>query len=74
MCGPTLVVRRNQKAGELIHCGNCAGQFQLTAAGEPRPTGATANAAQLEPDPDPPLMRSLVRAASRHLPLSPATG
>lgn len=67
MCGPTLVVRRDQRPGALLHCRSCAGTFELTVDGGVRPTGATATPAQMEPEPDLPLIRDLIGAAARHI-------
>lgn len=56
VCGPTLVVRREQKADEKIYCRNCTGEFKLV----PGPdgimgvahTGKMGGAADLKPEAD----------------------
>lgn len=56
MCGPTLVARREQRAGGLLHCRNCGGEYVLATAIngtlEARQTGRVATARDLEPAPD----------------------
>lgn len=34
MCGPTLVLRREQSAGDLLCCRNCGGEYRLEPGGE----------------------------------------
>ncbi len=71
MCGPTLVVRREQIAGDRIYCRNCSGEFELVAdAGtlNPKPTGRMGNAAALEPEADIALIRRTVEEAVRGFP------
>ncbi len=74
MCGPTLAIRREQKAGEQIYCGNCSGEFELTLDDESRlqatPTGKTGNAKDLEPEADTALIARTVRGIVERLPLS----
>lgn len=71
MCGPTLVVRREARAGECLYCRNCSGEFRL----EPedgillaRPTGGNGTAQDLEPEADVALIESTVAAAVAALP------
>jgi len=71
LCGPTLVVRRKQRAGEHINCPNCGSDFELhepNAGLVARPTGAR-HAARLIPDPDQALIGRLVRDTVRILPI-----
>lgn len=42
MCGPTLVVHREQVVGEPLFCRNCGGEYILQAGDEPRPLHAVA--------------------------------
>lgn len=74
MCGPTLVVRRGQQAGEHIFCRNCGGEFALErAAGDvelvARPTGGRGSPQDLQPDADHELIRKVVAQAASRLPL-----
>ena len=53
-CGPTLVVRREQRRGDYVYCRNCGGEYMLYDGGPAaplvlRPTGAIGKAADLEP-------------------------
>jgi len=74
MCGPTLAIRREQKAGEQIYCRNCSGEFELTQDDENRlqatPTGKTGNAKDLEPEADTALIARTVHGIVERLPLS----
>lgn len=63
MCGPTLVVRRGQQAGEHVFCRSCTGEYitenvdgRLTT----RPTGRMATPQDLEPQADNELIARLV--------------
>ncbi|BFN28110.1 cyclic di-GMP phosphodiesterase response regulator RpfG [Pseudomonas sp. SCT] len=72
MCGPTLVIKRNQQAGDHIYCRNCAGEFALEAEAATlvaRPTGRTGSPADLQPDVDHELIRKVVEEAVDRLPL-----
>ena len=72
MCGPTLVLKRNQQAGEHIYCRNCGGEFALEAEDAmlvARPTGRTGSPADLQPDVDHELIRKVVEEASDRMPL-----
>jgi len=71
MCGPTLVVHREQIAGDRIYCRNCSGEFELVDdAGmlKPNPTGRMGNAAALEPEADAALIKRTVQEAVSALP------
>jgi hypothetical protein len=69
-CGPTIVVRRSQKSGDLTHCRCCGGQGTIEKKGNSfsiAPNGKRGNAQQLEPDIDELLIQELVSEASKHL-------
>jgi hypothetical protein len=75
MCGPTIVVRRNQKNGDVVYCRNCGGEavverddHHLTV----RPTGNQGAPGQLEPEADLDIIGELVHAASGFLATQPA--
>lgn len=73
MCGPTLALRREQQAGELVYCHNCAGEFRLVrdrADLLPEPTGRTGTASDLEPQLDAALIARTVQSAVQALPVS----
>lgn len=66
MCGPTLVLRREQQAGEHIFCRNCSGEFSLeeSAGGlVVAPTGRVGSAEDLEPVADEALIARVVEAS-----------
>ncbi len=69
MCGPTLVARRDQHAGDIVHCRNCGGEYVLatgnSGALEVRQTGRVATARDLEPVPDTALIRRFVENTVR---------
>lgn len=72
-CGPTLVVRREQRPGEHIACPSCGGDYQLEQlrpGNELRavPTGQRASAADLRPQPDQALIQRLIGDTARDLP------
>jgi len=55
MCGPTVVLQRNSKPGDIAYCRCCTGEYtvQRTEGGfHIAPTGAKGNALQLETRPD----------------------
>lgn len=77
MCGPTLVLRREQEVGDHLYCRNCTGEFLLEAhAGELRatPTGKQGQAPDLEPEADAALVARTVRAAVAALPVADLLG
>lgn len=64
MCGPTLVVRREQGEGEEVVCPSCMGVHRLEPVGgalDPRPIGRRARADEASPRPDLALIARLVR-------------
>lgn len=71
MCGPTLVVRREQGVGDKVFCRECGGGYRLEAGREgampeAMATGTRGSAADLEPEPDARLIERFVRE-SAHL-------
>ncbi len=73
MCGPTLVLTREQRAGEHIYCRNCAGEFVLKTQQQQLlalPTGRRGSAQDLQPQADHALIRRAVNAAAAHMPLA----
>ncbi len=70
MCGPTLVLRRNQKAGDSVYCRSCTGEYRAEQR-EGRlvtlPTGRMATPADLEPEADVTLIADVVRESARAL-------
>lgn len=70
-CGPTLVVRREHRAGDHLYCRNCTGEFELREANGSLaaiPTGGQGQAADLEPDIDTALIARTVQDAVSGLP------
>lgn len=73
MCGPTIVVRRDQQTGELVYCRHCGGQAKVVREnGSIRldPTGERGSADELQPDVDVQLIEGLVDESARILGLS----
>ena len=72
MCGPTLVVRREQQAGEAIFCRNCGGGFILEqgkAGLLAKPTGEVGDPRALQPEADHGLIRRVIAEAVASMPL-----
>ena len=72
-CGPTLVIRREDAAGDSVVCPNCASVFDLVqddAEFSTRFTGRHGSALDLAPVPDELLIGRLVTSAVRALPES----
>lgn len=72
MCGPTLVIKRDQQPGEQIYCRNCGGEFALeeeNATLSARPTGRVGSPQDLQPDVDQGLIRKVVAEAVGSMPL-----
>ena len=70
MCGPTIVVRRDHRAGALVYCRHCGGEAEIqnvSGAITLVPTGRRGGARDLEPDVAMPLITELVSEAHRHL-------
>lgn len=71
MCGPTLVLRKGQHAGEHIYCANCTGEFELKTGDGcliASPTGKQGGPADLEPEADTELIQRTVQASVQALP------
>lgn len=70
MCGPTLVLRRGQAAGEHVYCRNCSGEYVTEAQADGlhvRPTGRMGSPRDLEAAADVELIGRLVRESARAL-------
>lgn len=70
MCGPTLVLRRDQRAGDHVFCHSCASEYVTeNQDGElvVTPTGRKATPKQLEPQADVDLIAGVVRESARAL-------
>jgi len=73
MCGPTIVLERGTRAGDLTYCRCCTGQYKVEGpVGEFKlvATGAQGNAAQLEARPDEFLIAGLISESAAGLNLS----
>ena len=77
MCGPTLVLRREQSAGDLLYCGNCGGEYRLELGGDEGAqsnesvlvavaTGGMGSAAAIAPMADMALIRRFVSDTAPH--------
>ena len=65
MCGPTIVVRRDQHSGDHVYCRTCGAETMLTRTGEGvsvAPTGRLGSAEDLKPDVDRGLVAEMVAA------------
>lgn len=70
MCGPTLVLRQGQAAGEQVYCRNCAGEYRVEAHDGQlvtTPTGGKGTPKDLEPEADVDLIGRFVRESARAL-------
>ncbi|MDT8383255.1 MAG: HD-GYP domain-containing protein [Gammaproteobacteria bacterium] len=70
MCGPTLVVQRDQQVGDHLYCRNCGGEFVLepeNAHLTARPTGGKGNPQALAPQVDTALIAETVHSAAAAL-------
>ena len=73
MCGPTIVLQRGTRAGDIAYCRCCTGQYRVegtTGAFKVVATGATGNAAQIETRPDDFLIAELIAESASSLNLS----
>lgn len=71
MCGPTLVLRKDQSTGERIYCRNCSGEFELKNVNScliATPTGGQGQPEDLEPQADTELIQRTVYAAVQAMP------
>lgn len=70
MCGPTLVLRKGQQAGDHVYCRSCSGEY-VTAVEQgqlvTKPTGQTGKPQDVEPEADTELIGRLVRESARAL-------
>lgn len=70
MCGPTLVLRKGQQAGDHVYCRSCTGEY-VTAleAGQlvTKPTGKLGTPLDVEPEADNELIGRLVRESAHAL-------
>lgn len=72
MCGPIIVVRRDQKAGDHVYCRHCGAEATVTHEhGTLRlvPTGELGSAQDLQPELDTALIEGLVAESARVLEL-----
>lgn len=70
MCGPTIVVRRRNKAGDLVYCRNCGGEAEVKSVGKIvsiAPTGRKGRTEDLQPEADMDLIDALIRETVRHI-------
>lgn len=70
MCGPTLVLRRDQKAGDRVFCPACTGEYAVENQGGKLVTAFTGRKAtpkDLEPEADTTLIANVVRESARAL-------
>ena len=70
MCGPTLVLRRDQKAGDHVFCHACTGDYAVEQQGSQLVTtftGRKATPQDLEPAADTVLIADVVRESARAL-------
>jgi hypothetical protein len=74
MCGPTLVVRREQQPGEHIFCRNCGGDFILHNTDQQglsaQPTGQQGEVRDLQPEADIPLIKRVLDEAMSRMPIA----
>lgn len=72
MCGPTLLMRRDEPVGGTVYCRNCSGEFVTGRIGETlhvRPTGKHGSPRDLEPEADIQLIARLVRESAQRVAL-----
>jgi hypothetical protein len=70
MCGPTLVLRKGQKAGEHVYCRSCSGEYVTAGEGNAlvvKATGKMGRPQDLEPEADFELISDLVRNSAQAL-------
>jgi HD-GYP domain-containing protein (c-di-GMP phosphodiesterase class II) len=70
MCGPTLVLRKGQQAGDSVYCRSCTGEYVVMAEEGKllsQFTGRKASPKDLEPIADGELISRLVRESARAL-------
>lgn len=70
LCGPTIVVRRDQQSGEFVYCRHCGGKSRLEREGDRIrivPTGERGTPHELQPEVDNALIDGLVAESVRIL-------
>ena len=71
MCGPTLVLRRNQQPGDRIYCRACTGEYVVQQRQDgklvTKATGGKGTPKDLEPEADSELIATVVRESARAL-------
>lgn len=70
LCGPTIVVRRRNRSGDLVYCRHCGGEAVVErdgAAVHVSSTGRKGSEEDLEPDVDIDLIDALIRETARHI-------
>lgn len=69
-CGPTLVLRREQRPEDKVHCRSCGGEYRILAYGDDgfsvEPTGRRGTAEDLTPDADSDLIRRFMSDIAAH--------
>jgi hypothetical protein len=75
MCGPIVVRKREQQAGDALYCRSCGGEYRLARAAQDlraQPTGQIGDARALEAEPDTALIQRFVDGSASALALSAA--
>lgn len=70
MCGPTLVMKREQKVGDHLYCHNCTGEFvtmEQDGRLQTQFTGNKGSPKNLGPEADTDLVKRMVRQSARAL-------
>lgn len=70
VCGPTIVVRREQESGDFVYCRHCGGKSKVARDGDVIhivPTGTKGTAHELQPEVDTRLIDGLVAESARVL-------
>lgn len=70
MCGPILVLRKNQQAGDHVYCPNCTAEYLTVAEHgtlQTRPTGRQGRPGYLQPEADTELIGRLIRESAKSL-------
>lgn len=70
MCGPTLVLRKEQQAGDHVYCRSCTGEYMTSLeAGQlvTKPTSKMGKPQDVEPEADNELISRLVRESAHAL-------
>lgn len=70
MCGPTIVVRHDQRSGDHVYCRHCGGEARVERDGaviHATSTGRKGTPEDLQPEVDAALIDSLVRETARFI-------